>query len=89
MLLVGAGININIATLVFAQALSPLLISVLWAAFAMVPPFLLVSYAAVGGPGVIMQILCFFCGIISTGTGLAAVGILWAIPRYEFISRTP
>ncbi|KAK9908885.1 hypothetical protein WJX75_004221 [Coccomyxa subellipsoidea] len=66
-----------------AQALSPLLISVLWAAFAMVPPFLLVSYAAVGGPGVIMRILCFFCGIISTGTGLAAVGILWAIPSYN------
>ena len=64
-----------------AQALSPLLISVLWAAFAMVPPFLLVSYAAVGGPGVIMRILCFFCGIVSTCAGLAAVGILWAIPR--------
>ncbi|BDA41271.1 Cellulose synthase 1 [Coccomyxa sp. Obi] len=66
-----------------AQALSPLLISVLWAAFAMVPPFLLVSYAAVGGPGVIMRILCFFCGIISTCAGLAAVGILWAIPSYN------
>ena len=36
-----------------------------------------VSYAAVGGPGVIMRILCFFCCIISFCASLAAVGFIW------------
>ena len=36
-----------------------------------------VSYAAVGGPGVIMRILCFFCSIISVCSSLAAVGFIW------------
>jgi hypothetical protein len=66
-----------------AQALSPLLISVLWAAFAIIPPLLLCSYAVLGGPGIIMRILCFLAGIISSCSGLAAVGILWAIPAYN------
>ena len=36
-----------------------------------------VSYAAVGGPGVVMRILCFFCSIISFCSSLAAVGFIW------------
>lgn len=39
-----------------------------------------VSYAAVGGPGVVMRILCFFCGIISFCSSLAAVGFIWVRP---------
>ena len=42
--------------------------------------FLQVSYAAVGGPGVIMRILCFFCSIISFCSSLAAVGFIWVRP---------
>ena len=41
------------------------------------------AYAAVGGPGIIMHVLCFLAGLISTAAGLAAVGILWAIPKYN------
>ena len=41
------------------------------------------AYAAVGGPGIIMHMLCFLAALISTATGLAAVGILWAIPKYN------
>jgi hypothetical protein len=41
------------------------------------------AYAAVRGPGVIMHVLCFLAALISTATGLAAVGILWAIPTYN------
>lgn len=66
-----------------AQPLSPLLISILWAGFSIIPPLLLCSYALFGGSSVMMHILCFFAGIISTGAGLAAVGILWAIPSYN------
>ncbi len=36
-----------------------------------------VSYAAIGGPGVIMRILCFFCSVISFCSSLAAVGFIW------------
>ncbi len=30
-----------------------------------------------------MHVLCFLAALISTATGLAAVGILWAIPTYN------
>ena len=39
-----------------------------------------VSYAAVGGPGVVMRILCFFCSIISFCSSLAAVCFIWVRP---------
>ena len=51
--------------------------------YAIIPPFLLCAYAAVGGPGVVMHALCFLAALASTSTGLAAVGVLWAIPKYN------
>ena len=39
-----------------------------------------VSYAAVGGPGVVLRILCFFCSIISFCSSLTAVGFIWVSP---------
>ena len=41
-----------------AAILSPLLISVLWATNALVPPILLLCYWAFGGPGILMHLVC-------------------------------
>ena len=57
--------------------------SVIVQVYAIIPPFLLCSYATFGGPGIVMHALCFLCALASTGTGLAAVGVLWAIPKYN------
>ena len=40
-----------------ANVFSPLIISVLWAAYAVVPPFLLLFYAVIG-PGYLLQFFC-------------------------------
>lgn len=40
-----------------ANVFSPLIISVLWAAYAVVPPFLLLFYAVIG-PGLLLQFFC-------------------------------
>ena len=56
--------------------------------YTMVPPFLLCAYAAVGGPGRAMHALCFLCALASVGTGLAAIGVLWAIPSYNSAGDT-
>jgi hypothetical protein len=61
-----------------ADPLSPLLISVLWATYAAVPPALLLLYAMLG-PGLALAVACKFCMLLSTGASVAAVGLLWAI----------
>lgn len=49
-----------------------------------------VSYAAVGGPGVIMRILCFACSILSFCSSLAAVGFIWVrIPSNHHLLDEP
>ena len=56
---------------------------------ATIPPFLLCAYAAVGGPGSIMRALCVLCALSSVATGLAAMGILWAISSYNSAGDPP
>ena len=51
--------------------------------YATIPPFLLCAYAIVGGPGRIMRALCLLCVLSSVAAGLAAIGVLWAIPSYN------
>jgi len=65
-----------------AEPLSPLLISVLWATYAAVPPALLLLYALLG-PGLALAIACKFCLLLSTGASIAAVGLLWAIKDFK------
>jgi endoglucanase len=66
-----------------AAVLSPLLISVLWAAHAAVPPFLLLAYVAVGGPGILMHLACRLAQLVSAGSALAAVGLVWTIKDFN------
>ena len=65
-----------------ADPLSPLLISVLWATYAAVPPALLLLYALLG-PGLPLAVACKFCMRLSTGASVAAVGLLWAIKDFK------
>ena len=65
-----------------ADPLSPLLISVLWATYAAVPPALLLLYALLG-PGLALAVACKFCALLSTGASVAAVGLLWAIKDFK------
>ena len=65
-----------------ADPLSPLLISVLWATYAAVPPALLLLYALLG-PGLPLAVACKFCMLLSTGASVAAVGLLWAIKDFK------
>lgn len=65
-----------------ADPLSPLLISVLWATYAAVPPALLLLYALLG-PGLALAVACKFCMLLSTGASVAAVGLLWAIRDFK------
>ncbi|KAK9810557.1 hypothetical protein WJX73_000559 [Symbiochloris irregularis] len=64
-----------------AAVLSPLLISVLWAAYAAIPSFLLLLYS-IFGPGLVMQYFCKFCFIGSWLCACGALGLLWAIKNY-------
>ncbi|KAK9865087.1 hypothetical protein WJX84_007198 [Apatococcus fuscideae] len=61
-----------------ALVFSPLLISVLWAAYAIVPPFLLLFYATIG-PGYLLQFFCRLTMMVTFASGAAAVGLMWAI----------
>ena len=66
-----------------AALLSPLLISVLWAAHAAVPPFLLLAYVGVGGPGIALHLACRLAQLVSAGSAAAAVGLVWAIKEFS------
>jgi hypothetical protein len=64
-----------------ASALTPLLISILWAATAAVPPALLLVYAATG-QGVLTHIACKVGMAITAVAPAAAVGLVWAIKDF-------
>jgi endoglucanase len=66
-----------------AALLSPLFISVLWAAHAAVPPFLLLAHVAAGGPGVTMHLACRLGQLVSAGSAAAAVGLVWTIRDFN------
>jgi hypothetical protein len=61
---------------------STLLVSVLWAGYAIIPPFLLICYAALG-PGLLLAAVCKLCLLASFGAGLATLVVLWLVPSYE------
>ena len=65
-----------------AAALSPLLISVLWAANAAVPPALLLVYAAFGHGSFALEFACKLGALISFAAPAAAVGLVWAIKDF-------
>ena len=66
-----------------AEVLSPLLISVLWAAHAAVPPFLLLTYLALGGPGLALHAACRLAQLVSAGSAAAAVALVWTIKDFS------
>ncbi|KAK9823799.1 hypothetical protein WJX72_005584 [[Myrmecia] bisecta] len=61
-----------------SEVFSPLLISVLWATYNAVPPYLLLHYAIFGN-NISLQFMCRFTYIVSTLAGMAAIGLMWAI----------
>ena len=80
--LLAVSIGVAVAQLVAgATAMSPLLISVLWAASAAVPPALLLLYATVG-QGFLMHAACKLAMLISFAAPAAAVGLVWAIKDF-------
>jgi cellulose synthase/poly-beta-1,6-N-acetylglucosamine synthase-like glycosyltransferase len=61
---------------------SPLTISLLWAIYNAIPPFLILWYSVVGR-GFLLQFACKFCMIASFSCGIAAIGLVWAIKTYD------
>ena len=82
--LLAVSIGVAIGQLVAgASAMSPLLISVLWAANAAVPPALLLLYAAVGHGSLLLAAACKLAMLISFVAPAAAVGLVWAIKDFN------
>lgn len=77
-------IGVAIAQLIMgAAALSPLLISVLWAANAAVPPALLLLYAALGHGSFLLRVACKLGMVITFAAPAAAVALLWLIGDFK------
>lgn len=60
------------------QKTSPLIISIIWAIYNAIPPFLVLWYAMVG-KGVLLQFICRLAMLASFACGAAAVGLLWGL----------
>ncbi len=54
----------------------------LWATYAIIPPFLLICYSLVG-PGLLLAAACRLCLLASFGAGAATLVVLWLVPSYE------
>ena len=62
---------------------SPLAISIIWAVYNAIPPFLVLWYAIVG-KGVMLQYLCRLLMLTSFFCGAAAIGLLWGLYPEEY-----
>lgn len=69
---------------------SPLAISIIWAVYNAIPPFLVLWYAIVG-KGVMLQYLCRLLMLTSFFCGAAAIGLLWGLypEEYNFNKVSP
>lgn len=81
--LLAASIGVGIWQLAVSDTvINTLLVSVLWAGYAIIPPFLLICYSVLG-PGWLLAIACKLCLLASFGAGAATLVVLWLVPNYE------
>ena len=68
-----------------AVIISPLLISIIWCLYNMIPPFLVLVYAAFGRKHV-LSFFCFWAMIASTASIVCSLGLVWWIQVRGFRS---
>ena len=61
-----------------AVIISPLLISIIWCLYNMIPPFLVLTYACFGRKHV-LSFFCFWAMIASTASIVCSLGLVWWI----------
>ena len=61
-----------------ATVSSPIAISIVWALYAIIPPFLVLFYATVSR-GIALQYLCRVCMVLSFCFSVLAVGLMWGL----------
>ncbi|DBA65793.1 TPA: hypothetical protein ACH3X2_002830 [Trebouxia sp. C0005] len=65
-----------------AAVLSPLCISMLWAIYNAIPPYLILHFA-IFGRGLPLQYMCKLCFVLGWFCGIAALVVMWIIKVYN------
>ena len=61
-----------------AVIISPLLISIIWCLYNMIPPFLVLTYACFGRKHV-LSFFCFLAMVASSAALICSIGLVWWI----------